>query len=97
MSSSGSTSTNSNSNHKSDSKAAAPLKEMVSEQCGLQKKVYTDCFNRWYTGKFLKGNFTPECEDEFLAYKDCMVEWLESRGMRKTVDEEKNKMQPPSS
>jgi len=34
---------------------------------------YEQCFNRWYTEKFLKGDVTPACEDLFLEYKTCIM------------------------
>ncbi|KAF0852661.1 mitochondrial distribution and morphology protein 35 (Mdm35) [Andalucia godoyi] len=67
--------------------------ESISAPCAREKKDYTECFQSWYSTKFLKGQFTPECESEFQAFRDCMVTSMEKKGIRKMVDEELQKIE----
>jgi len=33
---------------------------------------YEQCFNRWYSEKFLKGDVEPACQTLFEEYKACV-------------------------
>lgn len=42
-------------------------------ECTESKKKYDECFNGWYSEKFLKGkSIQNECEDLWFEYKQCI-------------------------
>ncbi|CAM6091670.1 unnamed protein product [Calypogeia fissa] len=50
--------------------------------CSALKTAYNDCFNRWYTDKFLKGQWEKEeCIVEWEAYRACLSKRLEDRNL----------------
>jgi len=45
----------------------------LSEECNALKTKYDDCFNTWFSEKFLKGDKDLSVCDSFLAaYTDCV-------------------------
>ncbi|KAI8906327.1 mitochondrial distribution/morphology family 35/apoptosis, partial [Gorgonomyces haynaldii] len=48
------------------------LMASLAPECTPLKQEYEDCFNRWYTEKYLKGDTRPQCEDLFKKYKACV-------------------------
>ncbi|KAF9966201.1 Mitochondrial distribution and morphology protein 35 [Mortierella alpina] len=51
----------------------------VGEKCTKIKQEYDSCFNAWYSEKFLKGDATPQCDDLFFKYKECLMKTLEEK------------------
>ncbi|CAO3661211.1 unnamed protein product [Rhizopus microsporus] len=49
------------------------MSSSVGVNCTELKQKYDNCFNRWYSEKFLKGDTTPKCEDLFKDYKACVM------------------------
>jgi TRIAP1/MDM35 family protein len=49
--------------------------ESIGSACTPLKQKYDDCFNRWYSEHFLKGDFGTEnpCQDLFEEYKACVL------------------------
>ena len=48
--------------------------ESIGKQCTKLKKEYDECFQKWYTSKFLKGDINDdECKLKFINYKDCVI------------------------
>jgi TRIAP1/MDM35 family protein len=42
-------------------------------ECTKAKKEYDNCFNNWYSEKFLKGeSMENECADLWHEYEDCV-------------------------
>jgi len=58
----------------SSSSSAAP-----GAKCEDIKKKYDKCFKEWYTDKFLQGDRTPGCLDEWEDYKECMYTSLKDK------------------
>lgn len=45
----------------------------IGEECTDLKKKYDDCFNSWFSDKFLRGNNDDSaCADIFKVYQDCV-------------------------
>lgn len=58
--------------------------------CSALKATYNDCFNRWYTDKFLKGQWEKEeCIVEWEAYRACLSKRLEDRNLSHLLKIEK--------
>lgn len=49
------------------------MSSSVGPNCTELKQKYDNCFNKWYSEKFLKGDTTPECEDLFKDYRACVM------------------------
>ncbi|CEP10073.1 hypothetical protein [Parasitella parasitica] len=49
------------------------MSSSVGPDCTELKQKYDNCFNKWYSEKFLKGDTTPECEDLFKDYRACVM------------------------
>lgn len=62
------------------------MSSSVGVNCTELKQKYDNCFNRWYSEKFLKGDTTPECEQLFKDYRACvMVKWRTKNNKKKKV------------
>ncbi|BBN19851.1 TRIAP1/MDM35 family protein [Marchantia polymorpha subsp. ruderalis] len=62
--------------------ASARSKGGEMQSCSALKMAYNDCFNRWYTDKFLKGQWDKEeCLVEWEAYRACLSKRLEDRNL----------------
>jgi TRIAP1/MDM35 family protein len=48
--------------------------ESIGKECTELKHKYEECFNKWYSEKFLKGQLadTP-CQDLFDNYRACLL------------------------
>lgn len=49
------------------------MSSSVGPNCTELKQKYDNCFNKWYSEKFLKGDTTPECEELFKDYRACVM------------------------
>lgn len=47
--------------------------ESIGKECTELKQKYDACFNTWYSEKFLKGDASPDCQDLFVQYRDCVL------------------------
>ncbi|KAG5362592.1 Mitochondrial distribution and morphology protein 35 [Yarrowia sp. B02] len=57
-------------------------------ECTKAKKEYDNCFNNWYSEKFLKGeSMENECADLWHEYEDCVKAALAKKGVGKMIDE----------
>ncbi|KAK9474560.1 MDM35-like protein [Dipodascopsis tothii] len=57
-------------------------------ECTDVKKAYDNCFNEWYSEKFLRGkSITNECEETWAAYESCVKKALVDKGLVKVLDE----------
>lgn len=65
------------------------LMESIGKECTPLKKEYDDCFNKWYSEKFLKGDTAPDCNDLFLKYRDCVMVYLAILRNQKVLKERK--------
>ncbi|XP_020598715.1 uncharacterized protein At4g33100 isoform X4 [Phalaenopsis equestris] len=49
-------------------------KASPASQCADLRSAYHDCFNRWFSDKFSKGqNDKEECVAEWEKYRACLV------------------------
>ena len=56
-------------------------------ECTPAKKAYDDCFNKWYTEKFLKGkSMENECTEFWDTYITCINANLAKQGIKPMLD-----------
>ncbi|KAK9466190.1 hypothetical protein V1512DRAFT_264069 [Lipomyces arxii] len=56
-------------------------------ECNEAKTKYDECFNDWYSEKFLKGKgLQNECEDLWDEYKQCLGAALTAQGIKNMLD-----------
>ncbi|ODQ59940.1 hypothetical protein WICANDRAFT_62516 [Wickerhamomyces anomalus NRRL Y-366-8] len=64
------------------------MSSSFAPECTAAKKEYDDCFNNWYTEKFLKGkSLYNECEDLWYDYKNCVDLALAKKGVLPMLEE----------
>lgn len=63
----------------------------LSSACAKEKEVYQQCFLKWYSEKFLQGDLKEGCKEEFSAFRDCMTDVYEKRGLGKKIQSETDK------
>ncbi|GAB4837056.1 hypothetical protein Ancab_001971 [Ancistrocladus abbreviatus] len=57
--------------------------------CAYLRTAYHDCFNRWYSEKFLKGQWDKEeCVTEWQKYKDCLSQHLDDKHLSRFLEVE---------
>lgn len=55
--------------------------------CANLRAAYHDCFNRWYSEKFLKGQWDKEeCVSEWQKYRDCLSKHLEDKHLSQFLE-----------
>ncbi|XP_065057603.1 TP53-regulated inhibitor of apoptosis 1-like [Rhopilema esculentum] len=79
--------------------------ESIGKECGPLKHEYDNCFNKWYSEKFLKGNVDSSvesvpCEELFKTYKECVTNAMKEKNIdieevMKQVLETDEENQPP--
>ncbi|KAI5644356.1 hypothetical protein NE865_03725 [Phthorimaea operculella] len=77
----------------------------IGEECTELKKKYDDCFNTWFTDKFLKGDHDDSmCAPIFKVYQDCVKNAMKQQNIDfKEIDadvlgtEKEHKIPPGSS
>lgn len=66
----------------------------IGENCTDLKKQYDDCFNSWFSEKFLRGSMDDAvCSGIFSVYQQCVKVWtfaFKTRHLLKTVPIDKN-------
>ncbi|XP_023536688.1 uncharacterized protein At4g33100-like isoform X2 [Cucurbita pepo subsp. pepo] len=61
----------------------------ATSPCADLRAVYHNCFNRWYSEKFVKGQFDEEpCVSEWQKYRACLSEHLEDKKLKRFLEEE---------
>ncbi|ORX58808.1 hypothetical protein DM01DRAFT_1371826 [Hesseltinella vesiculosa] len=63
------------------------MSSSVGADCTKLKIKYDNCFNKWYSEKFLKGDTTPECDELFKDYRACVLVALKDKGIDKLLNE----------
>lgn len=57
-------------------------------ECTELKTEYDNCFNHWYSEKFLKGlSMENECAKQWYAYTTCVEAALVKKGIKPALDE----------
>ncbi|KAI3955871.1 hypothetical protein MKW98_006231 [Papaver atlanticum] len=60
-----------------------------TSSCSHLRSAYHQCFNKWYSEKFLKGEWDKEeCVSEWQKYKACLSEHLEVKKLARFLEEE---------
>ncbi|CAO3609442.1 unnamed protein product [Mucor hiemalis] len=72
------------------------MSSSVGPECTELKKQYDNCFNKWYSEKFLKGDTSSECEDLFKDYRACVMGTLKEKGIDKLLDDSRKEAPFPS-
>ncbi|KAA0064723.1 hypothetical protein IC582_005963 [Cucumis melo] len=70
---------------KRESKSSAS----ATSPCADLRAAYHNCFNRWYSEKFVKGNWDEEpCVSEWQKYRACLYEHLDDKKLKRFLEEE---------
>ncbi|KAG6524906.1 hypothetical protein ZIOFF_014851 [Zingiber officinale] len=56
---------------------------VIASPCAQLRATYHDCFNRWYSEKFSKGQWDKEeCIAEWDKYRACLEQYLDDKHLR---------------
>ena len=62
--------------------------ESLGKSCTDLKNRYENCFNKWYTDEFLKGQFgSNPCQEMFEEYRACVMVTVKEKKLEKLLDE----------
>lgn len=57
--------------------------------CANLRAAYNNCFNRWYSEKFLRGQCDKEeCVSEWKNYRDCLSQHLDDKHLSRFLEAE---------
>ncbi|OAY26891.1 uncharacterized protein At4g33100 [Manihot esculenta] len=57
--------------------------------CAHLRAAYQNCFNRWYSEKFVKGQWEKEeCVSEWQKYRACLSEHLDDKHLSRFLEAE---------
>ncbi|KAJ7958391.1 Mitochondrial distribution/morphology family 35/apoptosis [Quillaja saponaria] len=57
--------------------------------CAHLRAAYNNCFNRWYSEKFVKGQWTKEdCVSEWQKYRAYLSDHLEDKHLTRFLEAE---------
>ncbi|KAI4380851.1 hypothetical protein MLD38_006992 [Melastoma candidum] len=66
-----------------------PSPPSATSPCAHLRSAYYDCFNRWYTEKFVKGQWQKEeCVVEWRKYRTCLSEHLQDKQLSTFLEAE---------
>ncbi|XP_033119325.1 LOW QUALITY PROTEIN: TP53-regulated inhibitor of apoptosis 1-B-like [Anneissia japonica] len=75
----------------------------VGPECtAMKKEGYDDCFNAWYSEKFLKGDYRDTCSGIFKRYQECVKKAIKDQGIEwdeinnQVLGTDSEKQVPPS-
>ncbi|VFQ97746.1 unnamed protein product [Cuscuta campestris] len=61
----------------------------ATSPCADLREAYNNCFNRWYSEKFLKGQWDKEdCVSEWQKYRHCLSKHLDDTCLRRFLEAE---------
>lgn len=63
----------------SDVPVARSLMNSIGQDCTDLKKAYEDCFNSWFSEKFLHGSREDSCASLFAVYQSCVKQAIQER------------------
>ncbi|KAL5728697.1 hypothetical protein ACHQM5_001748 [Ranunculus cassubicifolius] len=59
----------------------------TTSPCAQLRAAYHDCFNRWYSEKFVKGQWDKEeCVAEWEKYRACLSQHLENKKLSRFLE-----------
>ena len=53
--------------------------ESVGKECGDLKRAYEECFNSWFSDRFLRGSREDTCAPLFTVYQSCVKKAIQER------------------
>ncbi|KAK4338620.1 hypothetical protein RND71_043109 [Anisodus tanguticus] len=60
---------------------------LSTSPCAQLREAYHNCFNRWYSDKFLKGEWNKEeCVIEWKKYRDCLSQHLDDKHLSRFLE-----------
>ncbi|CAG5130092.1 unnamed protein product [Candidula unifasciata] len=83
------------------SKRAASM-DSVGTDCRELKRTYDECFNKWFSEKFLKGVTEDPCTALFKVYQDCVKKAIREKNLNleeietDVLGTEREKQPPPT-
>lgn len=67
-----------------DNNTKSGLSALAASPCAQLRTAYHDCFNRWYSEKFSKGQWDKEeCVSEWDKYRACLAQHLQDKHLRR--------------
>ncbi|XP_011081641.1 uncharacterized protein At4g33100 [Sesamum indicum] len=67
-----------------EKKRASPS---ATSPCAHFRTAYHNCFNRWYSEKFLKGQWDKEeCVSEWEKYRECLSQYLDDKHLSRFLE-----------
>ncbi|KAL9230410.1 hypothetical protein vseg_005766 [Gypsophila vaccaria] len=80
---------NTNSPSSSSSSSSQSSSRNSTSHCSDLRTAYHNCFNRWYSEKFVKGDWQKEeCVAEWAKYRDCLSKHLEDKHLSRFLEPE---------
>ncbi|XP_074309697.1 uncharacterized protein At4g33100 isoform X1 [Silene latifolia] len=71
----------------SESPTSSPCS--TTSPCAHLRTAYHNCFNNWYSEKFVKGQWqNEECVAEWQKYRTCLSQHLEDKQLSKFLEAE---------
>ncbi|KAJ2544821.1 Mitochondrial distribution and morphology protein 35 [Coemansia sp. RSA 1853] len=61
--------------------------DSIDSKCTALKHEYDTCFAWWYSERFLKGEKTNDCAEQFQAYRTCVKAALHEQGLSKMISD----------
>lgn len=56
--------------------------QSISPECNELKYKYDDCFNSWFSERFLRGDSKDPCKELLEAYQTCVKKQIEKTGIK---------------
>lgn len=53
----------------------------IGNECNELKRQYDECFNNWFSERFLKGEKEDVCQELFRTYQSCVKNALEKHNI----------------
>ncbi|MED6145498.1 hypothetical protein PIB30_025803 [Stylosanthes scabra] len=70
-------------------KKASSKYSSSTSPCSHLRDAYNNCFNRWYSEKFMKGHWDKqECVDEWQKYRACLSQHLDDKLLSRFLEAE---------
>ncbi|KAL4649243.1 hypothetical protein ACB092_01G001600 [Castanea dentata] len=70
-----------------DNKTSRSHTRSSTSPCAHLRSAYHNCFNRWYSEKFVKGEWKKEeCVSEWQKYRACLAEHLDDKHLSRFLE-----------
>ncbi|KDP34064.1 hypothetical protein JCGZ_07635 [Jatropha curcas] len=72
-----------------DKKTSSSSSSSSTSPCAQLRAAYHNCFNRWYSESFVKGQWSKEeCVSEWEKYRACLSDHLEDKQLSRFLEAE---------